>query len=155
MQTDRVRLSQIAHVCICVRDLQKSACFYSEVFGMEVGPVNPPSERVQQCSVPGGGGMGDFGVVLKQGHPSGTEPSGIDHFSFEVPTLADVFEFYRRARKIGVQATEPRRYDGHWQTFIFDPDGYKVEVLTNDPSALQDVEDLNKEGCVAGQLAER
>ena len=151
MPTDRVKVSQIAHVCISVRDLPKSARFYSEMFGMEVGPSDPPSERAQQCSVRGDSGIGGFGVVLKQEHPFGTESCVIDHFSFEVPKLADVLELYRRARRIGVQATEPRWYDGHWQTFFFDPDGYKVEVLTNDPSALQDVGAL-QEGCVAGRL---
>ena len=146
-----MRVTQLSHVCLCVRDVARSACFYHNLFGMEVGPVDPPSERMCRCYVSAGDGSGEFGLVLKQGYPAGAQGCGVDHFSFEVPALADVFETYRAARTLGTQATEPRRYDGYWQTFVFDPDGYKIEVLTREVPAVAEAESPGSEACAAGR----
>jgi catechol 2,3-dioxygenase-like lactoylglutathione lyase family enzyme len=122
---------RISHVCLSVRDQHSSSRFYRELFGMEVGPVDPPSETARRCILRDERG-GEFGIVLRQGHPSSVEPGGVDHFCLEVPGTGDVNRFYDRARELGAQATGPRMYEGYWQTFIFDPDGYKIEVLTRE-----------------------
>ncbi|MHC4235866.1 MAG: VOC family protein, partial [Planctomycetota bacterium] len=49
-----------------------------------------------------------------------------------VSSVFDVYESYLEAKALGAPATQPRVYDGHWQTFIFDPDGYKLKVFTAD-----------------------
>jgi hypothetical protein len=59
----------------------------------------------------------------------------MDHFSLEVPSAQDVEAVYQAVIAAGWRATRPREYDGHYQTFVFDPDGYKVEVLTLDRDA--------------------
>ena len=131
MAADTNRVLRISHISLSIRDLARSTRFYAELFGMREDSTEPVGENARRCGLLDA--AGEFGVVLKQGHPSGVEPRGLDHFSFEVPTSDAVVEFYRRARHIGAQATEPRVYEGHWQTFIFDPDGYKIEVLTREP----------------------
>lgn len=130
MSANPSRLRRISHIMLNVRNVEQSAAFYRDVFGMEVAekPVLPGIAR--HCFIRDPDGACGFGLIVRQGHPAGIGPRGVDHFTFEVPAVPDVLNCYRRARDAGAQATEPRMYDGHWQTFIFDPDGYKVEVLT-------------------------
>jgi hypothetical protein len=52
----------------------------------------------------------------------------------EVATAQDVRRAYEAAKAHGFCATEPRVYGGHYQTFLFDPDGYKVEIMTRQTS---------------------
>jgi predicted lactoylglutathione lyase len=61
--------------------------------------------------------------------PAGSELSGVDHFSVAVRSEEDVEELCQRALGMGINATQPRVYAGAYQTFLFDPDGYKIEVL--------------------------
>jgi catechol 2,3-dioxygenase-like lactoylglutathione lyase family enzyme len=71
-------------------------------------------------------------LILTQGLPLGSEISGLDHLGFVVATEHDVDEAYRRATEMGVRVTQPRIYAGHYQIFVFDPDGYKIEICTMD-----------------------
>jgi hypothetical protein len=80
-----------------------------------------------------------FGIVLIQGLAGGTQPVGMDHLSLEVPSAEDVEDVYGVALTQGAAATEPRVYGGFYQTFIFDPDGYKIEVVTRELPVGPDV----------------
>ncbi|GAG33295.1 unnamed protein product [marine sediment metagenome] len=72
----------------------------------------------------------DFRVVFTEGlPPNGDHLTGLDRVSFEVPCRETIDQIYDEARKRNARATQPRMYDGHWQIFVFDPDGYKVEVF--------------------------
>jgi catechol 2,3-dioxygenase-like lactoylglutathione lyase family enzyme len=128
----RIRLTEINHVALRVRDLQRSAAFYCELFGLEVRPAVPPGDSVCVCAVPLASSLLSFGVALIQGLPGGTEPVGMDHLSLEVAKAEDVKDLYCAAVARGAQATEPRAYGGFYQTFIFDPDGYKIEIVSKE-----------------------
>jgi len=56
----------------------------------------------------------------------------MDHLSLEVSRAEDLEDLYAAAAARGAQATRPRTYGGYYQTFIFDPDGYKIEVVSAD-----------------------
>jgi catechol 2,3-dioxygenase-like lactoylglutathione lyase family enzyme len=128
----RLRLRRISHINLRVRDVEESADFYCGLFGLQQREANPPSESVRLCVAASGPKRPKFGVVLCRGLPASGDPSGLDHFSFEVPTQTDVNDLYDRARRRGAPATKPRLYGGGWQTFVFDPDGYKIEVRATD-----------------------
>jgi catechol 2,3-dioxygenase-like lactoylglutathione lyase family enzyme len=128
----RIRPTEINHVALRVRDLQRSAAFYCELFGLEVRPAVPPGDSVCVCAVPSASSLLSFGIALIQGLPGGTEPVGMDHLSLEVTKTEDVEDIYFAAVARGAQATEPRARGGFYQTFIFDPDGYKIEVVSRE-----------------------
>ena len=128
----RMRPIQINHVALRVRDLQKSAAFYCELFGLEVRPAVPPGDSVCVCAAPSASSWLSFGIALIQGLPGGMDPVGMDHLSLEVPRADDVEDIFCAAIGRGAQATQPRAYGGFYQSFIFDPDGYKIEVVSRD-----------------------
>ncbi|MBN1510973.1 MAG: VOC family protein [Phycisphaerae bacterium] len=123
-------LVRISHVEIRVRDLEDSARFYTELLGLEQVPAEPPSDKVCRCLSAGRPGE-RFGLVLAEGLPPGTPLAGMDHLALEVPTRGDVWMVYERARSRNIPATEPRFFDGFFQTFVFDPNGHKVEIVTS------------------------
>jgi len=134
--TCRSRVRRISHVNLRVRNVEESADFYCSLFGLRqrVPESAPKSGRL--CVAPTKSGRSEFGVFLSRGLPAKAELSGVDHFTFEVPIAADVDELYDRARRRGAPATKPRFYRDGWQTFVFDPDGYKIEIRA--PRARQE-----------------
>ncbi|UCF34619.1 MAG: VOC family protein [Phycisphaerales bacterium] len=126
--TRRTKLSRISHVELRVRNLDESAVFYRELFGLQPMQANPPSDKVCVCSALDPSGEEGISVVLAEGLPPNLELVGMDHLSFGVPAKDDVSEIYLRALQLGARATSPRVFDGRYQTFVFDPNGYKIEV---------------------------
>lgn len=122
---------RIHHVKLRVRDLERSTEFYTGLFGFQRRP-RLAGPLIQECTIRQEDG-GEFGIVLSQWSQQEVTPHTLDHISLEVPGYEDVFDLYRRARQLEAQATAPRFYERHWQTFIFDPDGHKIEILTRDP----------------------
>jgi catechol 2,3-dioxygenase-like lactoylglutathione lyase family enzyme len=129
MQLNPVRLG---HVNLRVRDPDASSAFYCGLVGLVQLERSQVGGSVRLALPKGDGSSTSAVIVLTPGLPCRAELLGVDHFAFEVPTVQDVYGAYRRAREMDAQAIRPRVYDGHWQTFVFDPDGYKVEVLTQD-----------------------
>jgi catechol 2,3-dioxygenase-like lactoylglutathione lyase family enzyme len=128
----RIRPTHINHIALRVRDLERSAKFYCELFGLEVRPAVPPGDSVCVCAAPSASSLLSFGVALIQGLPRGADPIGMDHVSLEVAKAEDLEDIYAAATARGTPATDPRVYGGYYQTFVFDPDGYKIEVVSAD-----------------------
>lgn len=124
--------SGIRHLNLRVRNLQESAAFYSSLFGLTARRPTPNRPGVLICAAPRSAGQ-PFSIVLTQGL-GGQTPTGMDHFAIGVESRDDVEIAFDRAQSMGMRATRPRMFDGHYQTFIFDPDGYKVEVFAELPA---------------------
>ena len=117
----------IKHLNLRVRDLADSAGFYRELFGMIARRPTPNRAGVLICSTPQASDH-PFSIVLTQGM-GGQAPSGMDHFAIGVASKSDVDIAFDRAQAMGMRSTQPRVFDGNYQTFIFDPDGYKIEIF--------------------------
>lgn len=124
----RIAVRRIQHVCLRVRDIGRSVHFYCGVLGFEM-------QNGATCERPGGvcrlldretGAA--FELVLTEGLPPGDHLVGLDHLAFDAPSAETVDHMYRRAVDASMQATQPRLQGGRWKTFIFDPDGYKIEI---------------------------
>lgn len=133
MWPKRICPTQISHVSLRVTDLQRSAAFYCNLFGLEMRPANPPGDSACLCAAPAA--SSSFGIALVQGLPRGADPIGLDHVSLEVRSRDDVDDIYVTAAASRIHATEPREYGGAYQTFVFDPDGYKIEVVSRETQA--------------------
>ena len=125
------RIIGIGHFELRVRNLQDSVRFYCDVFGLRCQETSPRLENQRVCVGVPASGSGLFGVVLSEGFPAGAELAGLDHVGMSVSTEQDVRDIYARARELGHHATGPRVFDGHFQAFLFDPDGYKLEVFAD------------------------
>ncbi|MBN1513338.1 MAG: VOC family protein [Phycisphaerae bacterium] len=131
-------------VALRVRDAEASAAFYHGVFGLEARPSTASASSVRTCSAPARVAGAGVTIVLIQGFPTGTQPIGMDHLSLWVDRAEDVLQRYRRALAAGADATPPRWYGGRYQTYIFDPNGYKIEVLSEGgPESGPDRDDVD------------
>ncbi len=123
-----VNVHKIGRICLRVGDLQRSSNFYRCVLGFETMAPTDDAPGVCECVLHDGSAAELVRLVLTEGLPPGAYPTGFDHFSLEAPSPADIEAVYERAQAHAAQATHPRIYDGRWQLFVFDPDGYKIEV---------------------------
>ena len=131
MLPSSAKTPHLSRICLRVRDPNRSAEFYRTVLGFERLPSTGNGGGNEICAQRSRGARVAFEVVFTEGLPPGDHLTGLDRVSFEVPSRESVDRIYGEARKHHARATQPRLYEGHWQTFIFDPDGYKVEVFTH------------------------
>ena len=122
------QLRKIGHVVLNVTDLTRAVTFYTDVLGLEV------SDRYPDSMVPGGMvflrvNTDHHGVALVGGAP-GSEHTSLNHFAFEVGTLAEVFRARAWLREHGVPIHfEGRRRAGCQIAVEFkDPDGNNLEI---------------------------
>ena len=119
---------RLCRILLRVRDPQRSAEFYRSVLGLESVPCRSNGRGVPSAT-DSAVARRDFEVVFTEGLSPGDHLIGLDRVSFEVPSRESVDRIYEQATQRNARATQPRLYEGHWQAFIFDPDGYKVEVF--------------------------
>lgn len=133
MQSVGLSVKTIDHVTLVVKDLERSRRFYRDVLGM-VETERPAfgfpglwfqaGETQVHMNVEGPeagpAGMADF---------QGTMPSRGFHFAFEVD---DCDAAAAQLKQMGIEiVTGPRsRPDGPRQLYIYDPDGYLVEIYS-------------------------
>ena len=125
------QLRKLGHVVLNVTDLETAVRFYTEVLGLQI------SDRYPDSMVPGGMvfmryGTDHHGVALVGGARPLPE-SSLNHFAFEVGTLAEVFDARQWLREHGVPIHfEGRRRAGCQVAIEFrDPDGNNLEIYWN------------------------
>ncbi len=125
-----MRATGFTHVSIGARDLEESARFYKDFFGMEEVPAPAFSGPVRWLRV--------GGLQLHLFHDEGPAPVG-HHFALDVD---DFEEAFRRAAEAGVRG-EGGNYsavrelpDGTVQMYLRDPSGNLVEVNWRDVGTL-------------------
>lgn len=114
------------HVALAVKDLEKSAAFYRETLGLE--PIAVPADlkairawfRIapgQELHLLGG----------RKAAVTNNDPN-LAHFALTI-AAADPVEAYLKSK--GVKYHRQQRFDGAWQIYLTDPDGYVIEL--NEP----------------------
>lgn len=120
------KLRRIDHVELRVRDLAQSAAFYERLLGLSRCARSDSEDGVSVylSEAPDA----QFSIVLVEGVPAGMELSGLDHVCLEVATLQDVDEIHAAAKMAGTQTTVPTVHRDRYRTYVFDPNGYKIEI---------------------------
>ncbi len=123
----------IDHIYITVSDLSRSESFYDRVFiealGFRKNKFTLSGEpHVQYFNR-------HFGYVIRPARGSAKHDPytpGLHHFCLRVDSIADVAEAADRLRRLGIEASEARRYPDYAPdyaaTFFTDPDGVRLEI---------------------------
>jgi catechol 2,3-dioxygenase-like lactoylglutathione lyase family enzyme len=126
------RCNKIGHVALYVKDLERSAKFYTEVMGFSI------SDAYDGSAVPGGAvflrvSADHHGVALFR-LPDGQAPHGaFHHMAFEVSSLDEVVRArdYLRQYDVPIHFQGRRRAGCQIAIEFTDPDGHNLEIYWN------------------------
>ena len=123
------QIAKIGHVVLNVRDVERSARFYSEVLGFRISDVYPEE------MVPGGMvflrcNSDHHGIALVGSTNAPAENVELNHIAFEVATLDEVVRARDHLRRHGAKIDfEGRRRAGCQLAIEFrDPDNHRLEI---------------------------
>lgn len=116
------------HVGLAVKDLKTSVAFYREIIGLS--PLDVPDNllaiRRWFKIAPGQ----ELHLLLGRENPVANNDKNSAHFSLSIPTnSADEIEAYLNEKNVVYH--RQKRFDGAFQIYITDPDGYVIEL--NEP----------------------
>ena len=138
-------LGTVHHIRLTVTDLERSKAFYTEVLGFEVAVDAPPPVEDEHHEAIADSLQGGV-VLMHQGMFFGLRPVdeerarsgdrfdpfrvGLDHFSFTVPTRADLDRAVEFLEERGVPHGPIRELVPFGLSFLafFDPDGIALEL---------------------------
>jgi catechol 2,3-dioxygenase-like lactoylglutathione lyase family enzyme len=114
------------HVALAVEDIQESAKFYGEFIGLESVEVPEHLKAIRSWFkiAPGQ----ELHLLAGRTFPVTNNDPNLAHFSLTIPD-ADPVEAYLKEKNYPY--LRQLRFDGAWQIFIADPDGYFIEL--NEP----------------------
>jgi lactoylglutathione lyase len=119
------------HVGLAVKDLKVSATFYREIIGLS--PLDIPDNllaiRRWFKIAPGQ----ELHLLLGRENPVANNDKNGAHFSLSIPAnAADAVEAFLKEKNLPY--VRQKRFDGAYQIFITDPDGYVIEL--NEPKKM-------------------
>ncbi|WP_084582051.1 VOC family protein [Sphingomonas azotifigens] len=125
-QTASVAPAQAEHVAIQASDIDRSATFYHEAFGLRLIPTPLKNRRWLDL----GHGMA---LHILDGRTAPKPSNRDEHLALHVDDLATVTAWLDAHHLVWTNFTgEPRkmqlRFDGVRQIYVQDPDGYWLEV---------------------------
>jgi catechol 2,3-dioxygenase-like lactoylglutathione lyase family enzyme len=124
-------IAKIGHVALHVRDLERSARFYTEVLGFRVSDVYasdmlPGGVVFLRCNTD------HHGIALFPASDAGPR-GGLHHVAFEVATLDEVVRAraHLRAHAVPIDFEGRRRAGCQIAVEFRDPDGHSLEIYWN------------------------
>jgi glyoxylase I family protein len=138
---DRPQLTGVHHFSVTVPDVETSATWYENVFGMTRIPVTfPHHERedtgyaVLVMDPASGVVIGLHHNTANEGEPFDEKRTGLDHIAFSVPSRADLDRWVARLDDLGIahsgvrDVTEPIPF----ATLVLrDPDNIQLELYAD------------------------
>ncbi len=140
-----VRVTQLGHANIRVRDVEKSEKFYTEVLGLQVNQRRGQTvflsarEHSHELAI---GAMGDDVLDPDESR------IGTNHFAWEMGSFEDLQQMYQHLKDKGVNILRTRSNSFSTGIYFNDPDGNGIEVY------YEDLEEYRK-GVWAGEYARK
>ncbi|PWK26741.1 catechol 2,3-dioxygenase-like lactoylglutathione lyase family enzyme [Arcicella aurantiaca] len=126
--TKGITILSYNHVGLAVKDLKTSVTFYREIIGLS--PLDVPDNllaiRRWFKIAPGQ----ELHLLLGRENPVANNDKNGAHFSLSIPTnSADGIEAFLKEKNVPYH--RQKRFDGAYQIYVTDPDGYVIEL--NEP----------------------
>ncbi len=125
-----VKTHGLTHVALAVRDPQRSAAFYTAVFGCAVVYEGPDLVQLQTP------GTRDVLVFVREAEHAGAK-GGIKHFGFRLQEPEAIAVAAAAVEAAGGRITSKGEFcPGEPFLFCGDPDGYEVEIWYELPTPV-------------------
>lgn len=128
-QSSRPTTLGLHHLALCVHNLEKCECFYTEILGMRV-EWKPDADNVYLTS-------GNDNLALHRINQAfvADAPQRFDHMGFIVPTpqLVDEWHAYLISKQVPIKNPPKTHRDGARSLYCFDPDGNLVQIIYHPP----------------------
>jgi catechol 2,3-dioxygenase-like lactoylglutathione lyase family enzyme len=126
-------MQMVHHLSLAVSDLARSAKFYDATLSA-LGYVQVWADETATGYGPPGGGD-KFAIKLRPGGI--VVPGDGFHVAFSAPSREAVTAFYNAALEHGGQdnggsGLHPEYGEYYFASFVFDPDGYRIEAVINE-----------------------
>jgi catechol 2,3-dioxygenase-like lactoylglutathione lyase family enzyme len=129
-----IMITNLAHVCFTVSDLERSLRFYQDALGLSPAFdfINADGKRFGVYITLGGRNF----IELFTGQPAQpTESQSFRHICLEVD---DIQAMVYQLKSKGIEVSDPKLgMDHSWQAWITDPDGNKIELHDYTPESWQ------------------
>jgi catechol 2,3-dioxygenase-like lactoylglutathione lyase family enzyme len=125
----------VHHIDLAVEDVERSLAFYTGLLGplgVEITdrfPTYRGTEEVAYLTI------GEQALGFRKAD-KGTHryyDVGIEHFAITVDTRQELDQAFQRCIELGARVQYPPQEDcdipGYWAFFVFDPDGFRLEIL--------------------------
>jgi lactoylglutathione lyase len=126
--TKGITILSYNHVGLAVKDLKTSVTFYREIIGLS--PLDVPDNLLairRWFKVASGQ---ELHLLLGRDNPVANNDKNAAHFSLSIPTnSADEIEAFLKEKNVPYH--RQKRFDGAFQIYVTDPDGYVIEL--NEP----------------------
>jgi len=123
-----IRPERIGHVVIKVRDLERSAKFYSEVMGLQIMKM----ERGFRMGFFASNGRDHHEIAAMEVGPDAPVPPpraiGLSHIAFRLRDEAHLRAAYEDLKSHGVKITTTINHGVTKSVYFHDPDGNQLEV---------------------------
>ena len=129
--TKGITILSYNHVGLAVKDLKISVVFYRDIIGLS--PLDVPDNMLAIRRwfrvAPGQ----ELHLLLGRENPVANNDKNGAHFSLSIPTnSADEIEAFLKEKNVPYH--RQKRFDGAYQIYVTDPDGYVIEL--NEPKKL-------------------
>ena len=129
--TKGITILSYNHVGLAVKDLKTSVTFYRDIIGLS--PLDVPDNMLAIRRwfrvAPGQ----ELHLLLGRENPVANNDKNGAHFSLSIPTnSADEIEAFLKEKNVVYHRQQ--RFDGAYQIYVTDPDGYVIEL--NEPKKL-------------------
>jgi catechol 2,3-dioxygenase len=122
-----IQTQGLTHIHLAVRDLERSARFYRDVFGMDV-QTERSDETMVFMRTPGSVDTLTLRLALPE-EPVGQKGGGVDHFGFRLKDRADLDAAVDAVIAAGGRLVERGEHvPGVHFAYVEDIDGYVIEL---------------------------
>ena len=121
-----IKTQGLTHIHLAVRDLQRSAAFYRDVFGMEVMERGEPTAVFMRTP----GSVDTLTLRLATpDEPVGQKGGGVDHFGFRLKDRNDLDAAVAAVIEAGGRLVNRGEHEpGVRFAYVEDVDGYLIEL---------------------------
>lgn len=128
-----IATSKLGHIVLRVRDLDRSARFYTEVLGLrKTGEIPGMMAFFSTRNNPD---SHDLGLMRLGPDAPGPDPTrvGLYHFAYQVESEEALAEAYRTLQEAGVRIVGTGDHGVSKGIYIVDPDGIEIEITYEVP----------------------